>query len=244
MQLSNNEYVGRGLDLLIIGLRPFVEQELRAAYGDEWFDRIRADLPPSSPTSDAKLFDFQWDSFALLVIIWKQWGSVFARKLRPTDRALVSLLWDARNAWAHQRPFTSDDAHAAIYNAERLLKSISKDASADVELLRREVFDMLAAERPAKTAMPVKPLPTSAIGTSRLKPPSGPDEWWVYENWPTNKALVHRAACSFCNSGTGTGRGTPGKHGRFLGPFESRDVALKVAAETGRARVDECRFCE
>lgn len=36
MALSNREIVGKGLDLLRSGLRPFVEREYRRVYGEEW----------------------------------------------------------------------------------------------------------------------------------------------------------------------------------------------------------------
>ena len=39
MALSNHERVGKALDILNAGLRPFVERELQAAYGKEWVAR-------------------------------------------------------------------------------------------------------------------------------------------------------------------------------------------------------------
>jgi hypothetical protein len=39
MALSNSERIGKGLELLKAGLIPFVEQELKAVYGDEWKEK-------------------------------------------------------------------------------------------------------------------------------------------------------------------------------------------------------------
>ena len=36
MAITNRERVGKGLDLLAAGLRPFVERELKAHLGDQW----------------------------------------------------------------------------------------------------------------------------------------------------------------------------------------------------------------
>lgn len=70
--------------------------------------------------------------------------------------------------------------------------------------------------------------------------------WWIYENWqadPGGKARVHQANCGFCNNGQGTGRGTPGLHGKWHGPFTSRAAADNYAHSLGRALVDACRVC-
>ena len=41
------------------------------------------------------------------------------------ERNYVSELIDARNRWAHQESFTSDDAYRALDSAERLLLAIN-----------------------------------------------------------------------------------------------------------------------
>ena len=44
MAATNHERVGKALDLLNRGLRPFVERELRAVYKDRWEEQARANL--------------------------------------------------------------------------------------------------------------------------------------------------------------------------------------------------------
>ena len=41
------------------------------------------------------------------------WREVFERTLGQMERNYVSELIDARNRWAHQEPFSSDDAYRA-----------------------------------------------------------------------------------------------------------------------------------
>ena len=41
--------------------------------------------------------------------------------------------------------------------------------------------------------------------------------YWVYENYPTNKAMVHEDSCGFCNYG-GRVRGGSLDNGRWHGP--------------------------
>jgi nitrogen regulatory protein PII-like uncharacterized protein len=46
MALSNRERVGKALDLLIAGLAPFVERELKGVHGDKWEEIAREGQPP------------------------------------------------------------------------------------------------------------------------------------------------------------------------------------------------------
>jgi hypothetical protein len=41
MAITNHERVGNGLDLLRVGLAPFVERELKAKHGDAWTHEAR-----------------------------------------------------------------------------------------------------------------------------------------------------------------------------------------------------------
>ena len=45
MAITNHERVGKALDLLNAGLRPFVERELKATYKDRWTETARPSFP-------------------------------------------------------------------------------------------------------------------------------------------------------------------------------------------------------
>src|SRR5437870_1807337 len=77
MATSNRDRVGRALDLLKEGLRPFVERELQARYGDDW---------------------------------------------------------------AHEAPFSSDDAYRASDSAARLLSAVSAPEAEEVERQKQELL--------------------------------------------------------------------------------------------------------
>lgn len=66
--------------------------------------------------------------------------------------------------------------------------------------------------------------------------------YYVYENWRADdKAVVHRADCSFCNSGQGAHRNTMGNaNGRWWGAFDTFERARQKAESLGRR---ECRVC-
>jgi hypothetical protein len=60
----------------------------------------------------------------------------------------VSELLDARNRWAHQEPFSSDDTDRALDTAARLCRNIAAPEAAEViRLLREELQQQVFSER-------------------------------------------------------------------------------------------------
>jgi predicted AAA+ superfamily ATPase len=87
----------------------------------------------------------QWDAAGLLKLMWETWNDVFGRTLGRAERSLVQELREWRNKWAHQEPFSSDDADRALDSVSRLLAAVSAPEADDVTRmkmeLRRLVFD-------------------------------------------------------------------------------------------------------
>ena len=101
MAKSNRDRVGETLDILAQGLRPFLEQEMMAAYKDRWLEQ--AGLSLNAGREEAVLNeDKLQDVYVLLKIMWEQWRPVFSKVLGHSERSLVSELRDVRNRWAHQ----------------------------------------------------------------------------------------------------------------------------------------------
>src|SRR5437773_7765131 len=125
MAVTNYDRVGKGVEILNRGLRPFVERELKSSYAQEWFEQVKQTLGATqlqlAGTDDSP----NWDVAALLVTMWGQWNSVFRKTLGHAERTLVSELREVRNRWAHQRPFSTDDAYRALDSAGRLLSAVS-----------------------------------------------------------------------------------------------------------------------
>lgn len=144
MAITNHERVGKAIDLLRAGLAPFVEREMQAAVkaGTVRMDAVRrfAEDPILGQKPIA-----QWDAAGLLKLMWETWNDVFGRTLGRAERSLVQELREWRNKWAHQEPFSSDDADRALDSMARLLTAISASQAEDVNRLkmelRRLVFD-------------------------------------------------------------------------------------------------------
>lgn len=138
MAITNHERVGKSLELLRDGLRPFVERELRAQYGKYWITSV------TSTWRDEVAFDDgdnpNLDIALLLRLMWDQWNDVFRKTLGHAERSLVSELREVRNKWAHQGTFSSDDAYRALDSTGRLLTAISAPQAEEIERMKMELL--------------------------------------------------------------------------------------------------------
>lgn len=112
MAITNHERVGKALDLLKDGLRPFVEREMKAQHAQLWFEQVKAAVRETQSNLFGTETEPRWDVAALLAVMWNQWQLVFRKTLGQAERSLVSELRDVRNKWAHQTPFSGDDTYS------------------------------------------------------------------------------------------------------------------------------------
>ncbi|HVX16328.1 MAG TPA: Swt1 family HEPN domain-containing protein [Pirellulales bacterium] len=165
MAISNRERVGKGLDLLAAGLRPFVERELKSHLGDNWHAALPDNSGRSPKPKPASLNDPQ----ILLGLLWDQWNAVFRVTLGPAERSIVSELRDARNRWAHNEQFSSNDAIRALDSMERMLNAVSAaDSAAEVGQMRMDVMrtlfdDQRRQEMRKKSAQPTEGKPQGGL---------------------------------------------------------------------------------
>ncbi len=155
MALSNHERVGKALDILKAGLPAFVERELKSAHGTKWLATARTVVGSSIQLGGTEQSP-EWDAAGLLRVMWECWNDVFAKTLGRAERSIVSELMEIRNKWAHQKPFSTDDAYRALDSMHRLLNSVGAGKEAD-ELetqkseLMRVKFDEQARNERRKT---------------------------------------------------------------------------------------------
>lgn len=147
MAISNYERIGRGLDLVKRGLQPFVERELKAFYGQLWWkdgvERVlegKIGVEAQVKTSENERFS-SLDVQALFVVIWNNWSrDLFQPNLGPVGRSYISELRDIRNRWAHQQPFTTEDAYRALDTMQRLLEMLSAPEADAIRSSAREMM--------------------------------------------------------------------------------------------------------
>ena len=154
MAITNHERVGKAMDLLKSGLAPFVEREFKNLYAGRALAEARRLQGEDRLLAKKQLAE--WDATALLKVMWEAWNDVFRRTLGHAERSLVSELRDVRNKWAHQEPFSSDDADRALDSAERILAAVSAPQADEIRKikmeLRRTVFDEQVRNEKRKSA--------------------------------------------------------------------------------------------
>ena len=139
MATTNHERVGKALELLKAGLGPFVDREIQGAVKTQ---RVGADALRTF-VDDPQIGNRrvpEWDVAALLKLMWETWNAAFRTILGPAERGFVGELRGHRNRWAHQEPFSSDDAYRALDTTGRLLTAVSASQAADVEKLKMELL--------------------------------------------------------------------------------------------------------
>jgi len=164
---TNHERVGKALTALRDGLLPGLTRTWAAFYGDDWVVKVN-DLdtyPEQNPSPD--------DVYFLLKGVWNSWHSVFKRQFGHAERNFVSELREARNRWAHNEKFSSDDTYRVLDSIERLLGSFAAGEAADdvrvmkQDLLRRQIAEQARSVQRKAAATPTQGQPSVGLAPWR-----------------------------------------------------------------------------
>ena len=169
MAQSNLERVGSAMESLRVGLRPFIEREMRAVLGDRWIDAARQSFGQGRAPA-VKGTEVKWDAQALLTVMWDQWEAVFRKILGRAERTLVSELREVRNKWAHQEAFSTDDAYRALDSTVRLLQAVSASEADEVEKQKQELLRVRFEEQARRERRRVAVAPVEGAPAAGLKP--------------------------------------------------------------------------
>ena len=157
---TNYLRVTNGFDILTKALAPYVAGELRARYGDEWWDQgvlrflsadQKRDLPPGGE-DDELTAALDAGRSLNLINVPPLWNDLFQRKLSREHRAWVNELIPTRNKWAHKGllDMADDDAWRALDTMTRLVEQIDAGAADRLRALARIV--RYGAEGPSTMA--------------------------------------------------------------------------------------------
>jgi len=163
MTVSNSQRISDALQILSKGLAPFIEREVKSTYGQDWATKVVEELGmPPAQIKTAKLDDVQFQ----LKVMWGTWNSVFRKVLGQSERTLVSELIDARNAWAHQEAFSTDDAYRALDSVQRLLTAVSAEEADQLEESKQDLlrirYEEYSRRKSKQTAAALFETPTPA----------------------------------------------------------------------------------
>jgi predicted AAA+ superfamily ATPase len=144
MALSNRDRVGNALELLARAFGPYIDRRMtkKSPVGGNWkaaYADVNVDEDPSAQIS----------------VVLDNWQAVFRDELRSTGRNLVGEARDWRNKWAHNEPFSRDDAYRSLDTIERLLALIDAPEAAEVGATKNDLMrQRLEAEAKKVTPKP------------------------------------------------------------------------------------------
>lgn len=169
MSMSNIQRIGKLMELLKEGLTPFVKAEMEACYGSSWMDEALRTLRRSEDWGE-KEGEIHLDVHGLLILMWFQWNEVFSKTLGHAERSLVSELRIVRNEWAHQKPFSTDDAYRALDSAFRLLTAIASPLALDADHMRQELLRVRFDEQARRKKQQASVAPVEGKPAVGLRP--------------------------------------------------------------------------
>lgn len=143
MATSNREYVGRALEILADALDPFIERVVSPhlpAGTTDWTMVVAAKDANNGKSSGT--YERTDPQLQLRVITEPMGilGYLFNGALSRTEQGYAGEIRTVRNEWAHNKPFTGDQARRALETIELLLRSTGAVKDADqVRTMRREI---------------------------------------------------------------------------------------------------------
>ena len=145
MAKSNRERVGEIMDLLKSGLGPYVLQQYKFVHKGKYLEQLELRLRDGgvniSLPDEAEALG-KIDTQGWMKVMFFSWNDVFKDKLGHSERSYVSELMTARNKWAHQNPFTNEEAYRVADTATLLFQAVDAMPAAEAaaeharELLR------------------------------------------------------------------------------------------------------------
>lgn len=169
MAQTNRMRIDKGLSMLREGLTPFVERQLAARLGGDWFAEVNRHR--RHPLKQAKGGKVQWDNAALLEVMLDHWTEGFSDILGTIHKSMVHELKAVRNLHAHEEShaFTYDETIRALGTMRMLLEAISAAEQArevqrfEEEALRVKFTEKARVEERKQTSMPLEGEPDTAM---------------------------------------------------------------------------------
>ena len=165
MAVTNHERVGNALTLVRDAIRPEVERNWRGQFGHQWLEQISQRIRHHGVASP--------DDLALLLRgMDATWDQFFRQIQSRSTRSYLNLLWDARNRWAHNARFSSDETLRILDHCEMMLEAFhAGEAAEEVRELKRSLTRLVISEE-RRTAER-----RAAAGATKGEPLAGLKPW-------------------------------------------------------------------
>jgi len=146
MAITNRDRVGKGLESLRTGLKPYIEQQFHAKFGPSWQDVVAARFDFRRQPDGSIHMDNQF--LLKLFMNTDVWREMLEPLLGRTARSYAGELVDIRNRHAHDEAFSSDQADRALDTMRLLLVEVgAPEAAEQVGQLRYDLQRQVFAEQ-------------------------------------------------------------------------------------------------
>jgi len=158
--INNRERVAKGFEVLSEGLYDLIDEVMNKAFETLDWNVKWAAKDASKTGGGSKTYEKHDPQIQLRAIT--EYGFNFRDELSRAEQGFAAELREARNQWAHNESFSSDDASRILDTIERLLKAANAvDSAEDVRKLRvdlqRTVFEEQNRQSVRKTSMTLAP---------------------------------------------------------------------------------------
>lgn len=185
--MKNHEMVNTGFRHVLKALAPYIARELKAAYGEDWWqdgviDRLTPDQQRGLPlTGEESELVNALDVLRCLQLMDWQWNEVFRKKLANDHRSWAKELIGVRNKWAHAGQEDFDEAYTwrALDTMSRLIDQIDDGESEHIrELIRIVRYGSAEGSAKATTVQNIaKPAIPQNAGIMKAAPTNGLRPW-------------------------------------------------------------------
>lgn len=144
---NNHIKVSEGFRILLYDLAPYIAQELRQVYGNDWWQRGVMEVLNYDSRKNLPEFG-EWDELVdsldiqrALLLLDLNWQHVFRRKLAVDHRTWAKELQGVRNRLAHLggNDFSDDDTWRALDTMSRLADAIEPEGAEEIRTILREL---------------------------------------------------------------------------------------------------------
>lgn len=147
MIISNHKRIGLALELLKMGIAPYIGREIkRAVKKGEISRHIIHDYVEDPELLKTEIT--QWDLPHLLKLMDDTWNVIFQETLGFSEHSLLGELREWLNKWEHQTTIGNDDTDRILDSVVRFLNAIqATDVATDAEKLKKEFRRFLYEEQ-------------------------------------------------------------------------------------------------
>ena len=147
MVISNHKRIGLALELLKMGVAPYIGREIKSAVKRGYISSHLIHDYVEDPEL-LKIEIAQWDLCPLLKLMDDSWNVIFQNTLGFSEHSVLGELREWLSRWDNQTSISNDDTDRILDSVVRFLNAINAtDVAADAERMKKEFRKFIYEEQ-------------------------------------------------------------------------------------------------